>query len=1079
MDTKTPDFIPADEFVPDAANRAPASVSFPTLEVLAPETAKAETPDFIPANEFVPDKEPPSHAPKDVRQAYEQKAVAKEPAPDFIPADEFVPDAEKYGSEGQIALGLAEKFAKGVFPSPLVTGLERAVGVSPEEMKAREEYLGGYGTAAEVAGFTAGMFVPFGYGKLLGKVGEAALKGAGFAGEAATLGEKVARGIVSQVPEMAAFGAVNEIDKYLMKKPQTASSVIADITLNGVLGGAFGAAAPVVGAGLAKTPIGPMAGKAAESLKNLFRRTRALADGYEITPIIRKFLKTYGHVPEETIDSYIKERQKVLAMPEYMEVHEVMSENLTKIHERLADAKIGVKEAAQEFKTATDKAFESIKAQKKDAKLAREAAEDMLAQQVVRIEKELHQEVVENAAPEIFQALEELQTTRNVLSAGAQKILENTPGGTPVKPIIDALNEMIAGRKGAVDFDTAKELQKYKKDLLTQYKKEIPYKNVKSVLQKLGSKGSWNRFNTPQANETARYFNNLYKLLNKEVKDQIPEYAKEMLPTSEATELFENFKNINELSDVQKLALNLTNKTNYVKWMPLLKQLEQQTGRNFVGQLEKYINPEYLEKLEQSLPEAAKLSTLRDMEESLKLLVEGKIPQKAARESEEFAKLRRAGKEKKEAEQAVLGLRGVTPGNIDAVMKRAMKGNRIAIKQLENIGYMMVPIGDTYKAFSIPEVLRLLKVRESFEKGAKNGSRNVLAYQTLGRLGGTALGGITGFLGFPEHSILGATSLSAVGERLGNAIGAAADYEAPSWVKWYLDKQLNKHGELSTIIGEKSPDDMKTLFINMFGDKLEQFQSVDPSKLKATADFIEKQRMGQEKIKDGAKYLLGPFKVLPKEFFPDAKKAKETDKKAKELQENPQKIIDLTSGIQNLPEYSAQLTGDVSRLVGLINQYRPQTMPAGLFDKPIEPTAEQKRTFQIGLEFADQPLTIYSRIKNGQLLPSDVQMFQTLHPEIYSEMQKSILDALLENQENNKKIPYQMRQSLSLFMGMELDSSLTAQSIQAAQSVFALQKSQMQNAMGGAPASKTKAISKASENYETPMQSLEQRKQRA
>lgn len=1050
-------------FKPIEQSEVPAQKqSFPPLEVL-PQRAIASAEEDLGFQPIVKEEETVSHAPPEVRGDEELG---------FKP----VGSTEKYASEGQIALGLAEKFAKGVLPSPVVTGVERALGVSPEEMKGREEYLGGYGTAAEMAGFVAGAFVPFGYAKLLSKVGGAALKGAGMAGEAATLGEKVARGVVSQVPEMAAFGAINEIDKYLMQKPQTASSVIAGVTLNAVLGGAFGAGVPVVAAGLSKIPLGPLGGKLAEILNGFLRRTRAIGDGYEIAPLTRRILKIFGHVPEETQDAYIKERQQVLAMPEYMEVHEIMSEKLTSIYERLATAKLSVKEAAKEFKEAVNKTTDSIIAQGKDAKTAREAAEDMLAEQVIRIQKELEQEVVDSAAPRIMEALEALQTSRNELSAGARQVLENTPGATSLTPFLQAIDEMIANRRAATDTFVAETLQKYRKDLVAQYPTEIPYNKVKDVLQTIGRKGKWAKFQTEELNAPSRYFESLFRVLDRQVKEEVPAYAQEMLPTAEAAELFNNFKNIKGLPDIQKLALNLTNKANYVKWMPLLRQVEAQTGISFVDQLEKYINPEHLAKLEQALPETAKISRLRDLEESLKLLVSGKVPLKAMEEGIEAAGLKAARQEEIMAEAAVAGLKGVRPSNIDAVMKRAMKGNRVAIKQLENLGYMAIPIGETVKVFSIPEVLRLLKIRESFEKGAKNGTRNIFAYSNVGRAAGAGLGAITGFFGIPEHSLLGAGSLTIAGERLGNLAGAAADFEAPSWVKWFLDKQLDKYGEWSTMIGEKTPDNAKSTFIHIFGEQLEMFKNADPRKIKATAEFIEKQRTGEKLIEDGAKMILLPGKVLPKEFLPDPKKAKETDEKAKEFETNPLKVSSLTDGISFLPEYSAQLTTDVMRIVGLINQYRPKPQQMGVFDKPIEPSNEDKRMFQVGLEFADQPLSIYSKIKNASLLPQDVMMFQALHPEMHQEMKKQVLSALLENQEKNKKIPYRVRQSLSLFLGMDLDGSTAPQNIQAAQAVFAQQKMQMQGAVQGAPASKTKALAKTSQNYETPEQASEFRR---
>lgn len=86
------------------------------------------TPDFIPDDQFVPD------APK---------AVAQDSgSPDFIPDAQFQPDEEKYGSVGQQVLTAIEGTGKG-FAGPIFTGLERGAsalgvpGISPEDQAGR------------------------------------------------------------------------------------------------------------------------------------------------------------------------------------------------------------------------------------------------------------------------------------------------------------------------------------------------------------------------------------------------------------------------------------------------------------------------------------------------------------------------------------------------------------------------------------------------------------------------------------------------------------------------------------------------------------------------------------------------------------------------------------------------------------------------------------------------------------------------------------------------------------------------------------------------------------------------------
>ena len=123
-----------------------------------------------------------------------------------------------------------------------------------------------------------------------------------------------------------------------------------------------------------------------------------------------------------------------------------------------------------------------------------------------------------------------------------------------------------------------------------------------------------------------------------------------------------------------------------------------------------------------------------------------------------------------------------------------------------------------------------------------------------------------------------------------------------------------------------------------------------------------------------------------------------------------------------------------------------------------------------------QPLTLLEKIQNGSLVPDDIQILQATNPFAYKEMKTAVIDAMLEHKANEGKVPYKMRQSLSLFIGQDLDGSLNQRNLMAIQAVFAQQKA----SMAAAPAqTKMKGLEKASKSYMTQEQATAERRLKA
>lgn len=155
-------------------------------------------------------------------------------APDVIPADQFISDEDKYGTAGQ-QLKTAAEHAASSTTFGLSTKLETALGVKPEDIRARTEE----NPIAGAAGSIAGLLVPGApEAKALSLAGKGVVTGLKGIGVSSKIGSAAAKGAV----ENAMFQAGDEVSRKFTEDPnQTAQTALTDIGLSSILGGALGA----------------------------------------------------------------------------------------------------------------------------------------------------------------------------------------------------------------------------------------------------------------------------------------------------------------------------------------------------------------------------------------------------------------------------------------------------------------------------------------------------------------------------------------------------------------------------------------------------------------------------------------------------------------------------------------------------------------------------------------------------------------------------------------------------------------------------------------------------------------------
>lgn len=222
---------------------------------------EVESPDFISDNDMqgyadggeIPNNGMPQEAQKPILSNNQQQppqfisdAQVQQLAPESnvnsAPAPQFISDADyddkhgRFESTGQQVITGLEGAAKGVL-GPLAPLAERAVGVKPEDIRAREEANPGISSGSEAAGFLGSLFTGTGEAGLIAKAGGALTKGL----EAGNTASKIAGAGLRAAAETALLQSGDEISKMIVQDPtQSLQTAVAHVGLAGLLGGAGG-----------------------------------------------------------------------------------------------------------------------------------------------------------------------------------------------------------------------------------------------------------------------------------------------------------------------------------------------------------------------------------------------------------------------------------------------------------------------------------------------------------------------------------------------------------------------------------------------------------------------------------------------------------------------------------------------------------------------------------------------------------------------------------------------------------------------------------------------------------------------
>lgn len=179
-----------------------------------------------------------------------------------------------------------------------------------------------------------------------------------------------------------------------------------------------------------------------------------------------------------------------------------------------------------------------------------------------------------------------------------------------------------------------------------------------------------------------------------------------------------------------------------------------------------------------------------------------------------------------------------------------------------------------------------------------------------------------------------------------------------------------------------------------------------------------------------------------------------------EYQSNPQKLVDqLGESTKKLydiaPETAQSLQMSSSQAVNFLSSKVPSKPEANMFSKPYEPSLSELAKFDRYKSIVEKPTLALEQIKTGLIGPETMEALSAVYPKFLDQMRQAVMLEAASQVKAKKEIPYQLKQSISYFLGQPLSTSLLPQNVMNNQMVYMqAAQSQMQKDKASVPSSK-------------------------
>lgn len=285
-------------------------------------------------------------------------------------------------------------------------------------------------------------------------------------------------------------------------------------------------------------------------------------------------------------------------------------------------------------------------------------------------------------------------------------------------------------------------------------------------------------------------------------------------------------------------------------------------------------------------------------------------------------------------------------------------------------------------------------------------------------------------------------------------------------------------GHAGKFLSRDAPDAAKMSLLKFLGSP----EMIDGSAFKSMADYFHAAQRGQAMVTRAAKAVVKAGQdVLPQSQMPDDRSREQLDKKLKEYQKNPNAMLDVGGKIGHYaPDHAMAIGAMVASTANYLNGLRPVEIKNAPLDEPFEDPMQKDR-FHEALDIAQQPVMVLQNLKEGVLTSQHVEDLKAMYPQVYQQMSEQLTEELTNHVSKGEQIPYRTQLGMSLFLGQALESTISGESIMAAQMAqnrTATQQQAKEAQQANAPKGKSmKALGKMSEGYATASQTRETQRQ--
>lgn len=234
---------------------------------------------------------------------------------------------------------------------------------------------------------------------------------------------------------------------------------------------------------------------------------------------------------------------------------------------------------------------------------------------------------------------------------------------------------------------------------------------------------------------------------------------------------------------------------------------------------------------------------------------------------------------------------------------------------------------------------------------------------------------------------------------------------------------------LTKPLTKDAPDAIRLSLLKFLGANKPVNASAFKSAMELIHSVVKGQNLGMNAAVGAIKNIgqVGSSAVVP--IVTKAAKEK-LDEAVKGIKENPSKLFKTgESSSYYMPEHGTAIAQRAASVANYLNSIRPEPKQLDPTGKASDPSAGEMAEYDRALGIAEQPLSVFAKIRDGSLMPQDVAHLRAMYPAGYQKMAGNLQEAIADHLSDGGSIPYYTRQAASLFLGSPLDSSMQQQNM--------------------------------------------------